>query len=115
MKRAQAYTSRASFYQRMEEAYQQDLSIYWSNLLRVNNLMVILNISMFFLTGLVAQGYYFTFISIGLLTLVAITTLLPIPAFRRLWYYLFCFSVELLALYFLVSSAVYWVQMGGKL
>ncbi|MEH6625260.1 MAG: hypothetical protein V7739_02365 [Motiliproteus sp.] len=101
--------------QRMEVAYLQDLSIYWSNLLRVNNLMVILNISMFFLTGLVAQGYYFTFISIGLLTLVAITTLLPIPAFRKLGYYLFCLSIELLALYFLVSSAVYWVQMGGKL
>ncbi len=105
----------STIYQRMSAAYRQDLGIYWSNLLRVNNLMVILNISLFFLTGLVARGYYFTFISVGLLSLVALSTLIPLPCFRRLWYYLVCLGIELMAFYFLVSSAVYWIQMGGTL
>ena len=103
--------STRALYHQMAEAYQQDLSIYWSNLLRINNLMVILNISLFFLSGLVAQGYYYTFISVGLLAVVAISTLIPLPCFRKLWYYLMCFLVELIALYFLASSAVFWVQM----
>ena len=47
-------------YSRLESVFDSDHVIYWSNLSRSNNLMVIVNISMFFLTGLVAKGYFYT-------------------------------------------------------
>lgn len=60
--------------------------ILWANIARLNNLLIILNISMFFLTGLVAKGYFYTFFSIGCFAVVAILTLLPIPYLGRLWF-----------------------------
>ena len=45
-------------------AFVNDHVLLWGNLSRLNGLLIILNISMFFLTGLVAQGYYYTFYSL---------------------------------------------------
>ena len=77
--------------------------------------MIILNISMFFLTGLVAQGYYFTFISVCCLGVVAVGILIPVTCICRLWYYWIYLFIELVGLYFLVSSIVYWVGTGSSL
>ena len=44
----------------LQRAFDTDHANYWSNLSRINNLLVIMNISMFFLTGLVAKGYFYT-------------------------------------------------------
>lgn len=41
-------------YSKLSAAFDADHVNFWSNLSRLNNLMVIMNISMFFLTGLVA-------------------------------------------------------------
>ena len=41
---------------KLKETFVQDHGIFWNNLSRWNNLMVIINITMFFLTGLVARG-----------------------------------------------------------
>ena len=79
---------------RMESLFDADHVIYWSNLSRLNNLMVIVNISMFFLTGLVANGYFYTFYSLICLGVVGVTALVPTVLVRRLWYYWIFLIVE---------------------
>ena len=64
---------------------------------------------MFFLSGLVAQGYYYTFYSLICLGVVGIGVLIPTTVTRCLWYYWFFFGVDMLALYYLVVSVIYWV------
>lgn len=100
-------------YRHYEQIYQKNRSILWPNLGRLNNLLVIVNISMFFLSGLVAKGYFFTFFSLVCLAIVATLLILPLPCLDKLWYYLLCLALEFTALYFLISSLVYWVKRGG--
>jgi hypothetical protein len=52
-----------SRYSSLESVFDADHVIFWSNLSRLNNLMAFVNISMFFLTGLVAKGYFHIFYS----------------------------------------------------
>jgi hypothetical protein len=54
-----------SIYYKIEASFKIHLAIFWANLARLNNLLIILNVTFFFLTGLVAQGYYYTFCSIA--------------------------------------------------
>jgi hypothetical protein len=86
---------------------------YWSNLSRINNLLVIMNISMFFLTGLVAKGYFYTCYSVVCLGVVGMGVLIPTTLIRRLWYYWTFLVVELSGVYFLVASVIYWVKHGS--
>jgi len=101
-------------YFKFDESFRDNKVILWANLSRLNNLLIILNISMFFLTGLVARGYYYTFFSLGCFSVVAILTLLPITLISRLWFYLFNLLVEFVGLYFLVASIIYWVNTGAR-
>lgn len=96
-------------YERLQHAFDADHVNFWSNLSRLNNLLVIVNISMFFLTGLVTKGYFYTFYSLICLGVVGVGVLVPTTLIRRLWYYWTFFSVELLGLYYLIASAAYWV------
>jgi len=91
-------------------SFEADYGIFWSNLSRLNNLIVVMNISMFFLTGLVAKGYYYTFFSLICLGVVSVGTIVPTSLIRRLWYYGIFLLVELVALYYLANSIVYWVR-----
>jgi hypothetical protein len=100
-------------YRIWEKSFTADHAIFWSNLSRLNNLMVVMNISMFFLTGLVEKGYYYTFFSLSCLGLVGIGTLFPTKLIRRLWYYLLYVLLELLSLYYFVISVIYWVRNGA--
>lgn len=51
--------------------------------------LVILNTSLFFLTGAVQSGgYYWPIYSLGLLGIVEVLFLLPLGLNRRLWFYL---------------------------
>jgi len=100
-------------YTKLNHAFDADHMNYWSNLNRVNNLLVIMNISMFFLTGLVARGYYFTFYSLICLGVVALGSLIPTTLIRKLWYYWTFLGIELIGLYFLVASILYWVRNGS--
>lgn len=99
---------------RMDEFFSDYRVILWANLSRLNNLLIIVNISMFFLSGLVAEGYYFTFYSIGCFAFVAILSILPVPLIGRLWFYLLNLLIELVGIYFLVASIIYWVRAGGQ-
>jgi uncharacterized membrane protein YjgN (DUF898 family) len=99
-------------YEKLKIAFDIDHVIFWSNLSRLNNLLVIMNISMFFLTGLVAKGYFYTFYSLIILSIISVGLLIPTALVRTLRYYWFYFVLELLGLYFLVASVVYWVNNG---
>lgn len=101
-------------YSNIEMSYVRYMVIYWANLSRINNLMIVLNISMFFLSGLVSMGYYYTFYSIGCCFLVAILSILPLPFINRLWFYLVNLLMEFIGIYFLAASVVYWVRHGAR-
>ena len=99
-------------YAALEKMFEADHVNFWSNLCRLNNLMVIVNISMFFLTGLVTQGYFFTFYSLLCLGVVGVGILVPTRLIRRLWYYWSFLLIEFAGLYYLVASVVFWVKKG---
>jgi len=81
----------------------------------LNGLCVeIMNISMFFLTGLVAKGYFFTCYSLVCLGAVGMGVLVPTTMIRNLWYYWIFLVVELSGLYFLVASVIFWVKHGSE-
>lgn len=94
--------------------FHRDHVLFWSNLNRLNNLLMIVNICMFFLTGLVAQGYFYTCYSLVCLGIVGIGAIVPTRLVQRLWYYWIFLMVELLGLYFLVASVLYWVENGSR-
>jgi len=100
-------------YEKLDTAFDADHMNFWGNLSRVNNMLVIMNISMFFLTGLVARGYYFTFYSLICLGVVAMGSLIPTTLIRKLWYYWMFLVVELIGLYFLVASVLYFIKSGS--
>lgn len=102
-----------SRYSRLESAFVADHAIFWSNLSRLNNLMVIMNISMFFLTALVTKGYFYTFYSLICLGIVGVGILIPTMLIRRLWYYWTFLIIEFIGLYYLVASVTYWVGNGS--
>jgi len=97
-------------YRIWENGFDVDHVNFWSHLSRFNNLLVIMNISMFFLTGLVIKGYYYTFYSLICLGVVGMGVLVPTRLIRRLWYYWSFLGVELSGLYYLVASMIYWVK-----
>lgn len=74
--------------------------------------MVIMNITMFFLTGLVAEGYYFTFFSLFCLGVVGLGILVPTILVRYSWYYWLFLIIDLAGLYFLVANLIYWIKNG---
>ncbi len=101
-------------YFRIDESFRKYMVIFWANLSRLNNLLIIINITMFFLSGLITQGYYYTFYSIGCFAFVAILTILPVPFIGRLWFYLLNLLIEFVGIYFLLASIIYWIRAGGQ-
>jgi hypothetical protein len=101
-------------YSNIEMSYEKYMVIYWANLSRINNLMIVLNISIFFLSGLVSMGYYYTFYSIGCCFLIAILSVIPLTFVNRLWFYLVSLLMEFVGIYFLTTSVVYWVRHGAR-
>ncbi len=100
-------------YKTLEDFFSINQANYWSNLSRFNNLLVIINISMFFLTGLVEKGYYYTYYSLICLGAVGVGVLIPTKLITKIWYYWTFLSIELLSLYYLSASILYWVRNGS--
>ena len=95
---------------RLAESFRRDRAIYWSNLARTSNLLVVLNVSFFFLTELVTrEGYYYTYYSLGFLGLIYLAMLLPLGWTDRLGFYCLCLASLGVALYFVAVSVWYWV------
>ena len=97
-------------YKRQSELFAQQMDTYWSSLSHATNLLIILNISLFFVTELVTvHGYYYTYYSLLGLIFVQVGLLFPLGLLNKLWYYcIFLFS-EIIAIYFLISSIWFWV------
>ena len=100
-------------FEKLQHAFDTDHVNYWSNLSRINNLLIIINISMLFLTGLVAKGYFYICYSLVFLGVVGMGVLVPTTLVRRLRYYWAFLAVEFSGLYFLVASVIYWVKHGS--
>ena len=86
-------------FKKLRHAFDTDHASYWSNLSRINNRLAIMNISMFFLTGLVARGYFFTSYSLLCSAIVGMGVLVPTTMIRNLWYYWVFLVVELSGIY----------------
>jgi hypothetical protein len=98
-------------YRQLENLFTSHADSHWAHLSRFNNLLIILNISLFFLTDLVIrQGYYDTYYSLLFLLLTAMGPLIGFGLLNRLWYYLIFVLSETAGSYFLVVSAWYWVR-----
>lgn len=96
-----------------EQWFRAEHVLFWSNLSRLNGLLIILNISLFFLTGLVAKGYYYTCYSLLGLGLVGVGMLIPTKLVRNIVYYWLFIVVELIAIYFLVTSIIFWIRQSS--
>ncbi len=104
----------ADTYQKLEKRFAFHAVSHWAHLSRINNLLIILNISMFFLTDLVIrQGYYYTYYSLLFLIFTALGPLIGIGLMNRLWYYFLFVMCEFAGSYFLIVSAWYWVKTNG--
>ena len=100
-----------NLYQRLEKQFKLSAVSHWAHLSRLTNLLIILNISMFFLTDLVIKhGYYYTYYSLFFLAVTATGPLMPFGLLNRLWYYLIFVLSEAIGIYYLVVSGWYWVS-----
>ena len=96
-----------------EECFLKDYDVLWSALSRNSNLLVILNISLFFLTEAVRSGgYYFPLISVGIIAVSILLTLLPLGWHRSMRFYLVNLVLFLAAGTMFVLSVLYWIQNG---
>ncbi|MEQ2005365.1 MAG: hypothetical protein ABMA26_01105 [Limisphaerales bacterium] len=99
---------------RCEACFLEQNSILWPHLSRTINLLVIVNVSLFFLTGAVTrQGYYFPLIALCLLAAANFLILLPLGLQARLPFYSLVMILCLLAAWFLGASILYWLKHGG--
>lgn len=96
--------------QHLRHDFESNYMIYWNNLSRLTNLLIISNFSLFFLTELVTRDrYYYTHLSLGFLFLVHIGLILPLGLLNRIWYYRFFMLLEIGSIYFFAVSIWYWV------
>lgn len=87
----------------IQRKFQEQKTIYWFNLDRITSLLIILNISLFFLTELVTKfGYYYTIYSLVLLGIVELFLIVPLGLLDRFWFYCLCLILELIAIFFLL-------------
>ena len=94
----------------LNTSYQREYPIYWTGLSRSANLLIILNLSFFFVTELVTKhGYYYTYYSLLCLGIVQFGLLVPLGLLNRLWYYCIFLIAEAAAGYYFFVSVWYWV------
>lgn len=100
-------------YRHLADIFAEHAVIHWTGLSHLNTLLVVTNITLFFVTRLVIdEGYYYTFYSLACLIFVAAGILFPLGLVMRLWYYLIFLFFECVALWFIVVSVWYWA--GGE-
>ena len=96
--------------QHLQRDFKSNYVIYWNNLSRLTNMLIISNFSLFFLTELVTRDrYYYTHLSLGFLLIVHIALILPLGLLGRIWFYSLCLLLEFVSIYFFVVSIWYWV------
>ena len=95
----------------LNKEFQIQYKIYWSNLNFFSNTLLVLNISLFFVTELIIkENYYFTYYSIIFLGLGQIALLFPTGLLNRLWFYFLALFFHLIAIYFIIASVIFWIK-----
>jgi len=95
----------------LQTHFETHKNIYWMNLSRFTTLLIILNISLFFVTERVTRaGYHDTYFSPLALLAVAFALLVPVGLVDKLWYYGVYLMAESIALSFLIPSVWFWVK-----
>ena len=102
--------ARTSFATRISQDFAAHYGTYWGNLARLNNLLIVLNVSLFFVSELVTQGYYYTYFSLLLTAIVYVGLVVPLGKTGRVGYYLLFVACEIGAIYFVVASVWYWIR-----
>ncbi len=96
----------------MKKKFGSDYPLLWTNLPRLNGMLIVANLSLFFVTHLVIEkGYYYTFYSLffsGWSASPASSLMDCLIAFGSL----VVLGLEGAGLYFLVTSGWYWVVTG---
>ncbi|MDP3851708.1 MAG: hypothetical protein Q8Q59_14480 [Luteolibacter sp.] len=96
---------------RCQDCFREQHIVLWPALSRSVNLLAILNVSLFFLTGAVRTGgYWFPLVSLALLALASLLILLPLGFHDRLGYYLLNVALCVAAGWLLGASIVYWLN-----
>jgi hypothetical protein len=102
-------------YDYFQYSFVKHRNIYWENLTHFNTLLIIINLSLFFVTRLVVdQGYFYTYYSLLALGVVQCCLLLPLGLLDRAWYYIMCLVCEFIAVYFIIVSVWYWVTTSNS-
>jgi hypothetical protein len=92
--------------------YEAHKNMCWMNLSRSAALLIILNISLYFVTELVTwQGYWDTYFSLSALLAVEFALLVPLGLVGKLWYDGISLVAVGIALYFLIASVWFGVGM----
>ena len=102
--------ARSSIATRISQDFAAHYGTYWANLARLNNLLIVLNISLFFVSELVTKGYYYTYFSLLLTAVVYVGLVVPLGRTGRVGYYLLFVLCEVGAIYFVVVSVWYWIR-----
>lgn len=100
---------RGRIVQRCEDCFREQHGILWPALSRTVNLLAILNVSLFFITGAVTKGgYRYPVYSLSILALAGLLLLMPLGFHGRLWYYLSILGLCLVSGWLLGASIFYW-------
>ncbi len=103
-----------SFLEKLSKHYKENYQLYLDHMQQFNHLLILLNISFFFVTELVIkENYYFTYFSLAALGLIQLLVLLPFRWIKNYKFYLFLLFLMMVAGYFFIASVVYWVKIGG--
>ncbi len=103
-----------TIYKHCAEEFKNHPDIYWAHLSRLASLLIILNISLFFVSNLInTAGYFYTYYSLILLGVIEVGILLPLGFLDRLSYYLMYLVFLFSSGYFFVSSVLYWIKMSS--
>lgn len=101
---------------RCEQCFLEQHAILWAGVCRTINLLAVLNISMFFLSGEVKKhGYYYPIISLALLAIASLLALLPLGFHNWLGYYMLVLILCIIAGALLGLSILYWLHTGEGL
>lgn len=97
-----------------DRCFHEQNIFLWPHLSRAIGLMVVLNTSLFFLTGAVTHGgYYYPIIALVLLAIAKLLILLPLGFQARLPFYMIVLALWIAAAWLLGASLIHWLRQAA--
>lgn len=101
---------REKVHSRCAACFRDQHGVLWPALSRTINLLAMLNVSLFFLTGAITrEGYRYPLYSLALLGVAALLTLMPLGLHHRLWFYLCALLLCGASAWLFGASILYWL------